>query len=167
MSGLSDLSHLDGSYDADSGLERHADQEGAEEPLSTQPVPDFAFQSQYSSGVEPNFDSPYDADSEAEMASEVVSSSPSAESVPSSPLKTLEVETDDPSSTSEVEDREDAREETITEFKKALTDLIKKMMFVSGETAEPSVETTTLIEEITRQQVIEIVSSPFFCPSYV
>ena len=34
-----------------------------------------------------------------------------------------------------------------------------KMMFVSGETAEPSPETTTLIEEITRQQVIEIVSS--------
>lgn len=32
-----------------------------------------------------------------------------------------------------------------------------KMMFVSGETAEPSSETTTLIEEITRQQVIEIV----------
>jgi hypothetical protein len=32
-----------------------------------------------------------------------------------------------------------------------------KMMFVSGETAEPSPETTTLIEEITRQQVIEIV----------
>lgn len=32
------------------------------------------------------------------------------------------------------------------------------MMFVSGETAEPSVETTTLIEEIVRQQVIEIVS---------
>lgn len=34
-----------------------------------------------------------------------------------------------------------------------------KMMFVSGETAEPSPETTTLIEEITRQQVIEIVST--------
>ncbi|KAJ5385472.1 Histone-fold [Penicillium concentricum] len=33
-----------------------------------------------------------------------------------------------------------------------------KMMFVSGETAEPSPETTTLIEEITRQQVIEILS---------
>lgn len=32
------------------------------------------------------------------------------------------------------------------------------MMFVSGEAAEPSVETTSLIEEIVRQQVIEIVS---------
>lgn len=31
------------------------------------------------------------------------------------------------------------------------------MMFVSGETAEPSIETTTLIEEIVRQQVIEIL----------
>ena len=35
------------------------------------------------------------------------------------------------------------------------------MMFVSGETAEPSVETTTLIEDIVRQQVIEIVSVYF------
>ena len=31
------------------------------------------------------------------------------------------------------------------------------MMFVSGESAEASVETTTLIEEIVRQQVIEMV----------
>lgn len=30
-------------------------------------------------------------------------------------------------------------------------------MFVSGETAEPSQETTTLIEEIVRQQVVEMV----------
>ena len=36
-----------------------------------------------------------------------------------------------------------------------------QMMFVSGETAEPSIETTTLIEEIVRQQVIEIVGTPF------
>lgn len=39
------------------------------------------------------------------------------------------------------------------------TNVPSKMMFVSGETAEPSPETTTLIEEITRQQVIEIVST--------
>ncbi|OQE47044.1 hypothetical protein PENCOP_c001G03348 [Penicillium coprophilum] len=38
------------------------------------------------------------------------------------------------------------------------TNYSNKMMFVSGETAEPSPETTTLIEEITRQQVIEILS---------
>ncbi|KAL2003151.1 hypothetical protein VTN02DRAFT_4846 [Thermoascus thermophilus] len=35
---------------------------------------------------------------------------------------------------------------------------IQQMMFVSGETAEPSVETTTLIEEIVRQQVIEMLA---------
>ncbi|KAL1989654.1 hypothetical protein VTN49DRAFT_6851 [Thermomyces lanuginosus] len=34
---------------------------------------------------------------------------------------------------------------------------IQQMMFVSGETAEPSTETTTLIEEIVRQQVIEML----------
>ena len=32
------------------------------------------------------------------------------------------------------------------------------MMFVSGETGEPSGETTSMIEEIVRQQVVEIVS---------
>ena len=41
----------------------------------------------------------------------------------------------------------------------SFTNDIVKMMFVSGETAEPSPETTTLIEEITRQQVIEIVGT--------
>jgi hypothetical protein len=39
-----------------------------------------------------------------------------------------------------------------------LTNFVQ-MMFVSGETAEPSTETTTLIEDITRQQVLEIVST--------
>lgn len=56
----------------------------------------------------------------------------------------------------EEEDQEDAETEAMFEANR--TDLFVKMMFVSGETAEPSVETTTLIEEITRQQVIEIVS---------
>lgn len=49
---------------------------------------------------------------------------------------------------------------SVEAFKHMLTDQIRQMMFVSGETAEPSIETTTLIEEITRQQVIEIVSDP-------
>lgn len=31
-------------------------------------------------------------------------------------------------------------------------------MYVSGETGEPSVETTSIIEDIVRQQVIELVS---------
>jgi len=33
----------------------------------------------------------------------------------------------------------------------------EQMMYVSGETAEPSVETTSMIEDIVRQQVIELV----------
>lgn len=44
-------------------------------------------------------------------------------------------------------------------FGGSFTNDIVKMMFVSGETAEPSPETTTLIEEITRQQVLEIVGT--------
>jgi len=40
-----------------------------------------------------------------------------------------------------------------------LTREIKKMMYVSGETGEPSIETTSIIEEIVRQQVVEIVGS--------
>lgn len=35
--------------------------------------------------------------------------------------------------------------------------LLWKMMYVSGETAEASPETTGMIEEIVRQQVIEMV----------
>lgn len=39
-----------------------------------------------------------------------------------------------------------------------MTNMITQMMFVSGETGEPSVETTTIIEEIVREQVVEMVS---------
>lgn len=35
--------------------------------------------------------------------------------------------------------------------------LVAQMMYVSGETAEASSETTGMIEEIVRQQVIEMV----------
>ena len=42
-------------------------------------------------------------------------------------------------------------------FKIRLTYWLRQMMFVSGETAEPSAETTSLVEEIVRQQVIEMV----------
>jgi hypothetical protein len=38
--------------------------------------------------------------------------------------------------------------------------LLMKMMYVSGETAEASPETTGMIEEIVRQQVIEMVHLP-------
>jgi transcription initiation protein SPT3 len=50
--------------------------------------------------------------------------------------------------------------EPVKKFSDKVTNFIHQMMFVSGETAEPSIETTTLIEDIVRQQVVEIV-----CPS--
>ena len=52
-------------------------------------------------------------------------------------------------------------------FKKELTLCIKQMMFVAGETGEPSVETTSMIEEIVRQQVVEIVSLQNGCSTHV
>lgn len=42
-------------------------------------------------------------------------------------------------------------------FKHRLIRWIEQMMFVSGETAEPSPETTWMIEEIVREQVLEMV----------
>ena len=44
------------------------------------------------------------------------------------------------------------------EWKDLMTNMIIQMMFVSGETGEPSIETTTIIEEIVREQVVEMVS---------
>lgn len=45
--------------------------------------------------------------------------------------------------------------------KRAITiDSFQQMMYVSGETTEPSVETTGIIEDIVRQQVIELVRQP-------
>lgn len=49
---------------------------------------------------------------------------------------------------------------SIESFRLKLTHSFQQMMFVSGETAEPSVETTGIIEDIVRQQVIELVSLP-------
>ncbi|KAJ5975594.1 TFIID-18kDa-domain-containing protein [Penicillium waksmanii] len=54
--------------------------------------------------------------------------------------------------------KEEETEEDKKHSQKTLADLLPQMMFVSGETAEPSIDTTTLIEEITRQQVIEILT---------
>ena len=44
------------------------------------------------------------------------------------------------------------------EWRLLMHDMITQMMFVSGEEAEPSVQTTTIIEEIVREQVVELVS---------
>ena len=50
-------------------------------------------------------------------------------------------------------------EETLAEWRAGvLIDIIRQMMFVSGETAEASVETTGMIEEIVHAQVVEMVS---------
>ncbi|TQV98717.1 hypothetical protein V2A60_007576 [Cordyceps javanica] len=42
-------------------------------------------------------------------------------------------------------------------FRRVLIDTFGQMMYVSGETGEPSVETTSIIEDIVRQQVIELL----------
>lgn len=53
----------------------------------------------------------------------------------------------------------EATEETLDEWRSgALTDILHQMMFVSGETAEPSIEATGMIEEIVHEQVVEMVS---------
>ena len=64
----------------------------------------------------------------------------------------------------EKEEKEEEGEETLEDWNSKLTNMIHQMMFVSGETSEASVETTTIIEEIVHTQVTEIVSftmSPF------
>ncbi|KAL9945895.1 Transcription initiation protein spt3 [Verticillium nonalfalfae] len=48
-------------------------------------------------------------------------------------------------------------EETAEDFRVRLTDVFQQMMYVSGETAEPSVETTNIIEGIVREQVVELL----------
>lgn len=53
-------------------------------------------------------------------------------------------------------DRDDF--EASEDFRKRLIFWIAQMMFVSGETAEPSAETTWMIEEIVREQVVEMAS---------
>jgi hypothetical protein len=53
-----------------------------------------------------------------------------------------------------------ARNETLEQFKTRFTNVLRQMMYVSGETAEPPVETTSIIEDIVRQQVIELVRTP-------
>ena len=64
-------------------------------------------------------------------------------------------ETDLSASTITTSDPDDL--ETVEEFKERLMFVLQQMMFVSGETAEASPETTGMIEEIVRAQVIEMV----------
>lgn len=53
---------------------------------------------------------------------------------------------------------DDEDDESLEDWKIRHAKHIEQMMFVSGETAEPSPDTTGMIEEIVRQQVIEMVS---------
>lgn len=54
---------------------------------------------------------------------------------------------------------ENMKDTTLDEWvPNVLTHAIRQMMFVSGETAEASVETTIMIEEIVHAQVVEMVS---------
>lgn len=55
---------------------------------------------------------------------------------------------------------EDDDSETMEDFRQRLIHWIAQMMFVSGETAEPGPETTWMIEEIVREQVLEMVCPP-------
>ncbi|KAJ5553772.1 SAGA complex subunit spt3 [Penicillium frequentans] len=66
-----------------------------------------------------------------------------------------------PSSSSAKENQEADAESSYSDssiFDEIVDTIRRQMMFVSGETAEPSIESTTLIEDITRQQVLEILS---------
>ena len=57
----------------------------------------------------------------------------------------------------DVEDPKTAHK-ALQDYKKWIANQVfKKMMYVSGETGEPSPETTGMVEEIVRQQVIEMV----------
>jgi hypothetical protein len=55
-------------------------------------------------------------------------------------------------------------EEDPIRFKRTMADFIaRKMMFVSGETVEPAPDTTTLVEQIVQQQVMEMVCRTAQC----
>ena len=56
----------------------------------------------------------------------------------------------------------DDDQESYEDFKRRLIYWVGQMMFVSGETAEPSPETTWMIEEIVREQVLEMVWIPCY-----
>ncbi|RMD40218.1 hypothetical protein DV735_g4911, partial [Chaetothyriales sp. CBS 134920] len=54
-------------------------------------------------------------------------------------------------------DQNDDDDESQEDFDQRLMYWMQQMMFVSGETAEPSAETTWMIEEIVREQVVEML----------
>ena len=46
-------------------------------------------------------------------------------------------------------------------FRIRFTDVIQQMMYVSGETAEPSVDTTSIIEDMEISKVMKVYSTEF------
>lgn len=91
------------------------------------------------------FGSPVDSSESSEYATEA---------------DTSEYATESSESVSHVSEHTGSAEDSSQVGKAELIRSISQMMFVSGETAEPSVETTTMIEELVRQQVHEMVGRP-------
>lgn len=57
-----------------------------------------------------------------------------------------------------------SKEERMNGFKEfVLIPEIEQMMFVAGETGEPSAESTALVEEIVHEQVVEMVRLSRHC----
>ncbi|PTU23054.1 hypothetical protein P175DRAFT_0522124 [Aspergillus ochraceoroseus IBT 24754] len=114
-----------------------------------------------SEGISPSLDSIESSDSE------IRNGSPFRDATP---LSAVDSDVSDVSFSSMVSCLEDAASaddcgietpedsKTMELFSASLANTFRQMMFVSGETAEPSVETTTLIEDIVRQQVVEILA---------
>lgn len=63
------------------------------------------------------------------------------------------------------DDDDDFDDDCSNGHQSVLSHVLPQMMFVSGETAEPSVETTGMIEQIVREQVVEMVSILRQCQS--
>ncbi|KAL2869362.1 transcriptional regulator SPT3 [Aspergillus lucknowensis] len=92
----------------------------------------------------------------SENESQVSSSNPSSASL--APIESQGGNSSQNEAKDETPDSPDDDIETAETFSARFAHFIRQMMFVSGETAEPSVETTTLIEDIVRQQVVEILA---------
>ncbi|OAL36247.1 hypothetical protein AYO20_04405 [Fonsecaea nubica] len=84
------------------------------------------------------------------LANDLDTSAEGSVSPEGSPRSTTPSASDTPGNDDDFESPED--------FKQRLIYWIGQMMFVSGETAEPSTETTWMIEEIVREQVIEMLT---------
>lgn len=101
---------------------------------------------------------PQNSNTSIEMYEDDASEVAASEDIPDDPM---EEDLEDVTAMDVTTTTDKTNAETFADFKVVLFNMLKQMMFVSGETAEPSIETTSAIEEITRQQVVEIVGSAF------